>query len=46
MMQEDSYAKISPTAKLVAYARSFTDIPFAKEIAATCDAEKVFQALS
>ncbi len=46
MVQEESYAKISPTAKLVAYGRTFTDIPFAREIAAECDAEKAFQTLS
>ncbi len=46
MVQKESYAKISPTAKLVAYGRTFTDIPFSREIAAECDAEKAFQALS
>jgi O-methyltransferase involved in polyketide biosynthesis len=46
MVQEEPYAKISPTAKLVAYGRTFTDIPFAREIAAECDAEKAFQTLS
>lgn len=46
MVQEELYAKISPTAKLVAYGRTFTDIPFAREIAAACDAEKAFQTLS
>jgi len=46
MMQEDPYAKISLTAKFVAYGRAFTDIPFAREIAAECDAEKAFQTLS
>ena len=45
-MQEEPYAKISPTAKLVAYGRTFTNIPFAREIAAECDAEKVFQTWS
>lgn len=45
MVQEEPYAKISPTAKLVAYGRTFTDIPFAREIAAECDAEKAFQTL-
>lgn len=43
MTQEELYAKISPTAKLVAHGRTFTDIPFAKEIAIECDAEKAFQ---
>jgi O-methyltransferase involved in polyketide biosynthesis len=42
---EKSYQKISPTAKLVAYLRTFTDIPFAKEIAAESGAEKTFQEL-
>jgi O-methyltransferase involved in polyketide biosynthesis len=41
-----SYQKISPTAKFVAYLRTFTDIPFAKEIAAESGAEKTFQELS
>lgn len=41
-----SYQKISPTAKLVAYLRTFTDIPFAKEIAAESGAEKTFQELT
>lgn len=43
---EDTYEKISPTAKLVAYLRTFTDIPFAKDIADESGAEKVFQELS
>jgi O-methyltransferase involved in polyketide biosynthesis len=42
---EKSYQKISPTAKLLAYLRNFTDIPFAKEIAAESGAEKTFQEL-
>jgi hypothetical protein len=46
MVQEEPYAKISPTAKFVAYGRTFTDIPFAREIAAECDAEKAFQTWS
>ncbi len=46
LVQEEPYAKISPTAKLVAYGRTFTDIPFARELAAACDAEKAFQSLS
>jgi O-methyltransferase involved in polyketide biosynthesis len=45
-VQEEPYAKISPTAKLVAYGRTFTDIPFAREIAAACDAEQAFRTLS
>ena len=40
MVQEASYEKISPTAKLVAHIRSFTDIPFTKEIAAASGAVK------
>jgi hypothetical protein len=28
-----NYGNISPTAKLIAYARRFTDIPYAKEVA-------------
>lgn len=42
---EKSYQKISPTAKFVAYLRTFTDIPFAKEISAESGAEKTFQEL-
>ncbi|MGA2885939.1 MAG: hypothetical protein ABSE80_12425 [Halobacteriota archaeon] len=38
--------KISSTAKLVAHIRAFTDIPFAKEIAAASGAEKDFQTLA
>jgi len=34
------YSKISPTAKLTAYWKSLTDIPYAKEISDTIDAEK------
>jgi len=41
-----SYEKISPTAKLVAYLRAFTDIPYAKEIARESGAEKAFHELS
>ena len=43
---EESYEKISPTAKFVAHIRTFTDIPFAKEIAAESGAEKDFKALA
>ena len=42
---EKSCEKISPTAKLVAYLRTFTDIPFTKEIAAKSGAEKAFHEL-
>jgi O-methyltransferase involved in polyketide biosynthesis len=37
------FEKISPTAKLVAYARTFTDIPFAKEIAIKSNAKQSFE---
>jgi O-methyltransferase involved in polyketide biosynthesis len=43
---KESYEKISPTAKLVAYLRTFTDIPFAKEIAEESGAAKTFQELA
>jgi O-methyltransferase involved in polyketide biosynthesis len=46
MVQEEAYEKISYTAKLVAHIRSFTDIPFTKEIAAASGAEKDFQTLT
>jgi hypothetical protein len=45
MVQNESYAQISPTASLIAYERTFTDIPFAKEIAAACNAEEAAHAL-
>jgi hypothetical protein len=41
-----SYEKISPTAKLVAYLRTFTDIPYAKEIAVESGAKKTFRELA
>ncbi len=37
------FEKISPTAKLVAYSRTFTDIPFAKEIATKSNAKQSFE---
>lgn len=40
MSQQESHAKISPTAMLVAYTRTFTDIPFAQEIATACAVEQ------
>jgi hypothetical protein len=43
---EKSYEKISPTAKMTAYLRAFTDIPYAKEVAVESGAEKTFQELS
>jgi O-methyltransferase involved in polyketide biosynthesis len=46
MVQEEAYEKISTTAKLVAHIRAFTDIPFAKEIAAASGAETDFQTLA
>jgi O-methyltransferase involved in polyketide biosynthesis len=39
------YEKISPTAKLVAYLRGFSNIPFAKEIAEESGAERTFREL-
>ena len=41
-----SYGKISPTAKYTAYLRTFTDIPYAKEIALESGAKKTFQELA
>jgi len=43
---KESYEKISPTAKLVAYLRTFTDIPFTQEIATKSGAEKTFNELA
>jgi O-methyltransferase involved in polyketide biosynthesis len=43
---KESYEKISPTAKLTAYLRTFSDIPFAKEIAAESGAEKAYLELT
>lgn len=43
--QESSYEKISPTAKLVAQLRIFTDIPFVKEIAKESRSEETFKEL-
>jgi O-methyltransferase involved in polyketide biosynthesis len=37
------FEKISPTAKLVAYSRTFTDIPFAREIAVKSKAKQSFE---
>lgn len=36
----NEYSKISPTAKITAYWKSFSDIPYAKEISDTIGAEK------
>ena len=46
MGEGEAYEKISTTAKLVAHIRAFTDIPFAKEIAAASGAETDFQTLA
>jgi len=43
---KESYEKISPTAKLVAYLRTFSDIPYAKEIADESESEKAFRELT
>jgi O-methyltransferase involved in polyketide biosynthesis len=43
---KETYEKISPTAKFVAYLRTFTDIPFAKEIADESAAERTYQQLA
>ena len=43
---KEPYEKISPTAKFVAYLRTFTDIPFAKEIAEESAAERTYQQLA
>lgn len=37
------FENISPTAKMVAYLRTFTDIPFAKEIAGKSNAKQSFE---
>lgn len=38
-MNEHNFHQISPTAKLVAFMRAMSDIPYSQEIAAMCDAE-------
>jgi O-methyltransferase involved in polyketide biosynthesis len=43
---KETYEKISPTAKFVAHLRTFTDIPFAKEIADESAAERTYQQLA
>jgi O-methyltransferase involved in polyketide biosynthesis len=43
---KETYEKISPTAKFVAYLRTFTDIPFAREIADESGAERTYQDLA
>jgi hypothetical protein len=46
MPQNEAYDKIGTTAKLVAYLRSFTDIPFTKEIAVETGAKRDFETLA
>ena len=41
----NDFSKISPTAKLVAYFREFTDIPFAKDVSKIVRAESMVQKL-
>src|SRR3989344_990108 len=43
--QKSSYEKISPTAKLVAWLRTFNNIPFAKELAEESRSEETFKEL-
>lgn len=40
------YEKISPTARLVAYLRTFTDIPHSTEIATLCNAREAFELIA
>jgi O-methyltransferase involved in polyketide biosynthesis len=42
---KEAYEKISPTAMVVAYLRTFTNIAFAKEMAEQSHAEKIFREL-
>ena len=44
--QNDTYDKIGTTAKMIAYLRTFTDIPFTKEIAEETDAKQDFETLA
>lgn len=46
MGQKEAYDKIGTTAKLVAYLRTFTDIPFSKEIAEETGAKHDFETLA
>jgi O-methyltransferase involved in polyketide biosynthesis len=41
-----AYEKISPTAKFVAHLRTFSDIPFAREMAAESGAKQAFESLA
>ena len=43
---KEPYEKISPTAKFVAYLRTFTDIPFAREIAEESGAKRAYEELA
>ena len=45
-MNDFDYSKISVTAKLVAFFRNFSDIPFASEVAESVHAEQVLQAIA
>jgi O-methyltransferase involved in polyketide biosynthesis len=40
-MNEHDFHQISPTAKLIAFMRAMSDIPYSQEIATMCDAEAV-----
>ncbi|MDQ7094332.1 class I SAM-dependent methyltransferase [Desulfosporosinus sp. PR] len=46
MSRQEGNEKISPTARYVAHIRTYTDIPYAKEIAEESQAERDFQALA
>jgi O-methyltransferase involved in polyketide biosynthesis len=46
MSRQEGNEKISPTARYVAHIRTFTDIPYAKEIAEESQSERDFQALA
>ena len=43
---ERGFEKISPTAKFVAYERTYTNIPYSKEIAGLTDAKEVFEKMA
>jgi len=45
ILSSSDHSKISITAKLVAFLRQFTDIPYAKEVAEFIGAEQAFQSL-
>ncbi len=44
--KEKGFEKISPTAKFVAYQRTFTDIPYSKEMAEVTDAKEIFEKIA